>query len=291
MLSTQNIPEKKAKILEHLRRRGPSLPSSISSSINLSLLFTSALLSEMHRDGTIKMSHLKIGGSPLYLLEGQESQLDRFTKHLEKKEQEALDHLRKNSVLEDEKIEPSHRVALRNIRDFAIMMRITLGDQEKIFWRLNTLTKEETEKKIKDILEKGRPRKKGKELRLVAKPKEKEKKEEKEKKIPRKKKKKEEIESKIIEYLKTNNLALIKEIKQGDVFGVAISTTPLGRMKFLIMLKNKKKISNSDITLALHEGQKNKMPVLMLTPGTLTKKTEKYAEENSGYVLIKNIKI
>ena len=104
MLSAQNLPEKKEKIIQHIRTKGPSLPSSISSSINLSLLFTSALLSEMYHDGSIKMSFLKIGGSPLYLLKGQEAKLDNFTKHLAKKEQEALNHLKKEQILDDENL-------------------------------------------------------------------------------------------------------------------------------------------------------------------------------------------
>ena len=299
MLSKQNIPEKKEKIKEFIQRRGPSLPSSISSSIDLSLLFTSALLSEMHREGSIRMSHLKIGGSPLYLMPGQEPQLDNFTNHLEKKEQEALELLRKEQVLEDGKMEPSHRVALRNMRDFAIITRVSLENEEKNFWRLHTLSKEDFEKKLKELISKPRtraaPKKEEKQKEQVRATKEtKEVKEIKEKKKeakPKKRKKKEEVEEKIKNYLESNNLSLKNEIKQDDVFGIVSSKTQLGSLNFLVIFKNKKKINDADITLALHEGQKNKMPVLLLTPGSLTKKAQKYVEENKGYLVIKNVNL
>ncbi len=298
MLSQQNIPEKKEKIIEYIKKNGPSLPSAVSSSINLSLLFTSALLSEMYREGRIRMSHLKIGGSPLYLLQGQEPQLDRFTKHLEKKEQEALALLKKELVLEDEKIEPSHRVAFRNIRDFAILMKINLQGNEKIFWRLHNLPREEVEKKLKEIMGIGKGRKEVKVKKPKIKISKTEREIEKTKKIGIKierksarKKKKEETESAIRDYLSANNLQLIKEIKYGDIFGIVISSTQLGRLRFLVITKNKKRINDADLTLALDAGQKNKTPVLLLTPGKLTKKAEKYAEENQGYLIIRNIKL
>lgn len=305
MLSQQNIPEKKIKIVEYIKRNGPSLPSAISNSINLSLLFTSALLSEIYREGRIKISHLKIGGSPLYLVEGQEPQLDKFTRYLERKEQEALDNLKKHEVLDDEKIEPSHRVALRNIKDFAVMMKININEQDKIFWRLHTLTREQVENKLKEILSKGKERKEIKivkpkkeikiektEIKLDKKKVEQEKKEEKPKK-KQVRKKKDEINSAVKDYLSANNLIIEQELNDDDkdLFAVVSSPTQLGRLKFLVIVKNKKRIGDSDITLALHSGQKNKMPVLFLTPGKLSKKAEKYAEENGGLVILRNVKL
>ena len=109
-------------------------------------------------------------------------------------------------------------------------------------------------------------------------------------KKPKKRKKKEELDSKVQEYLQANHLSLIEEIKEKDIFGVVESITQLGKIKFLVIVKNKKKINDADLSLALHKGQKNKTPVLFLTPGTLTKKARKYAEENQGLLIIKNIK-
>ena len=94
-----NITEKKPRVIEILKEKGPCLPSQISGGIGLSLLFTSALLSEMASDKTLRISYLKIGGSPLYLLPGQENMLENFTRHLHGKEKEALDLLKEKQVV------------------------------------------------------------------------------------------------------------------------------------------------------------------------------------------------
>lgn len=332
MISAQNLPEKKIKIVEQITRVGPSLPSPISNSIGLQLLFTSALLGEMVHEGRLKASHLKIGGSPLYYIEGQEAQLDNFTKHLEKREQEALSLLKKEQVLEDSKLEPSHRVALRNIKDFAVMLKITTETGDKTLWKIHTLSKEETEAKINELLklekdkqkeqlkldkekEKGErdkareqarlekegskaEREKLNQERIIAKQAQtqihtQEQKEIKEivVKVRKPRAKKQDNSEKIMNYLQTNNLSIIKEIKQEDTFAIVSSATNLGNLNFLTIVKNKKKLTEADITLALHEGQRHKLPILFLTPGELSKKALQYVEENKGYIIIKNIKL
>ena len=88
--SLNNLQEKKKFILEIIKKKGPSLPSAISQEIRVSLLLTSALLSDMRSEKTVRLSNLRVGGSPLYYIQGQEQQLENFVKHLQLKEQEAL---------------------------------------------------------------------------------------------------------------------------------------------------------------------------------------------------------
>jgi len=304
IFSAQNLPEKKEKIIEYIKKNGPSLPGSISNSVGMPVLFTSAILSEMTHEEKLRMTHLKIGGSPLYLLQEQEALLDNFIKYLEKKEQEALALLKKEQVLEDEAIEPSFSVALRNIKDFAIMIKISTESGDKIFWRDHLLSKEEAEEKIRAILaRKPKIKKETKEIKkegekveikkeekAIEEPKEiKPAKIEKEKRTSKKKSKIDFFE-KARNYFESNNLTIVKEINEDDIIAIVSSPTTLGNLNFLAILKNKKKLNEADITLALHEGQKQKLPILLLTPGSITKKAEKYVEENKGYIVIKNIK-
>ena len=65
------LEEKKQKIAELIKQKGPSLPSAVSREIGLSLLIASALLSDMRSEKTLRLSRLKIGGSPLYYFQGQ----------------------------------------------------------------------------------------------------------------------------------------------------------------------------------------------------------------------------
>ena len=78
------------KIVQVLEERGPQLPIQIAKEIGMSSLFISAFLSELTNEKRIKVSHIKVGGSPLYFLDEQEKQLENFYKFLHPKEAEAF---------------------------------------------------------------------------------------------------------------------------------------------------------------------------------------------------------
>ncbi|MDP3026508.1 MAG: hypothetical protein Q8N63_02280, partial [Nanoarchaeota archaeon] len=119
------------KIIEVIKRRGPSLPIQISKEVGLSSLFISAFLSELAGEKKVKISHLKVGGSPLYFLEGQEEQLEKFSNYMHPREAEAFLLLKENKILKDEEQKPAIRIALRSIHDFAVGFK----KDEEIFWR------------------------------------------------------------------------------------------------------------------------------------------------------------
>lgn len=150
-MPVQNAAEIKEKILSILRRRGPSLPVHIASEIGTSILFASAFLSELLSEKKIRMSHMKVGSSPIYYLAGQEYSLDRFSQHLKSKEKDAYFLLKEKKFLEDSKQVPAIKVALRAINDFAKPFKIG----EQIIWRYHAVPESEFKKKeeIKPIEE------------------------------------------------------------------------------------------------------------------------------------------
>jgi len=144
-----DIQEKKNKIISFLRIGGPSLPVRIAKTIEMDPVFASAILSELLGTKQIKMSHMKVGASPLYLIPGQEQKLEDHTENLKSIEKEAYLKLKENKILTDENEEPSIRVALRNIKDFAIPFK----SQDKIMWKYAFASEEKQEepKKIEPI--------------------------------------------------------------------------------------------------------------------------------------------
>ncbi len=138
-MSVKNASEIKEKIISILKTRGPSLPVHISKEIGMSILFTSAFLSELLSEKKLKISNMKVGSSPVYFLPGQEKQLENFAAHLKSKEKDAFMLLKEKKFLKDSEQEPSIRVALRAIRDFAIPFK--RGDE--IFWRYFSVPEEE----------------------------------------------------------------------------------------------------------------------------------------------------
>ena len=140
-MPTQDTSNIKEKIMLAFKRRGPSLPVHIASETGLSMLFASAFLSELLSEKKIKLSFMKVGSSPIYLISGQEPMLERFSQHLKSKEKEAFELLKKKKFLKDEEQVPAIRIALREIKDFAIAFK----KDEEIFWRYFTIPKNEFE--------------------------------------------------------------------------------------------------------------------------------------------------
>ncbi len=137
----------KEKIISFVRARGPSLPVHIAKEINNSILFTSAFLSELISEKRLKISKLNVGNSSLYFLPGQESLLEKFSPHLKSKEKEAFELLQREKILRDSEQHPAIRVALREIKDFAIPFK----KDEQVYWKYFSVSDQELIDKIKNI--------------------------------------------------------------------------------------------------------------------------------------------
>ena len=88
-MPNQDTTEIKEKILKFLRINGPSLPVQISREIKMDSIFASAFLSELLSQNKLKISKMKVGGSPLYYLEESKSKLAKpAEEHLKSKEKD-----------------------------------------------------------------------------------------------------------------------------------------------------------------------------------------------------------
>src|SRR3989338_2612856 len=146
--------ETNERILAIVKEKGPILPVHISKEINDSILMTSARLSELLSSKKIKISNLKVGGSPLYYFPGQESKLQNFADNLHGVERKAYDILSENKLLRDSSQEPAIRVALRQIKDFAIPLQVNYENKTEIFWKWYLTDSNEAELLIRDVLSK-----------------------------------------------------------------------------------------------------------------------------------------
>jgi hypothetical protein len=152
MTDLNQLNRQKERMLNWMKVNGPSLPVQLAKAIGVSPLFASAFLSELKGEGKVKISRMRVGSSPLYYLEGQEEQLEKFIQHFESREREAFSLLKESRILEDSIQSPVVRVALRSIRDFAIPVKINVGGEMKLFWRyFNVL-----ESEVGGIVRKGK---------------------------------------------------------------------------------------------------------------------------------------
>ncbi|MBI2142652.1 hypothetical protein HYU15_04175, partial [Candidatus Woesearchaeota archaeon] len=137
------------KILGLIKERGPIIPSQIAKDLGTNILLASAILSEL---ASRKLIGIKVGGSPLYYMAGQEEKLQEYMDKLHDKEKAACEMLRDKKVLRDSSLDPVARVALRQCRDFAKPLEVTLGREKEIFWKWYMLPTESVEPIIKKEL-------------------------------------------------------------------------------------------------------------------------------------------
>lgn len=146
----QNGVQIKEKVLSLIKTNGPTLPVFIAQQTGLSILFASAFLSELISDREIKTSNMRVGSSPLYLVPGQEPMLENYSQYLKNKEKEAYLLLKERKFLKDKDLEPAIRVALREIKDFAIAFQ----RNDEIFWRYLTIPETEFQLSVEKPFEK-----------------------------------------------------------------------------------------------------------------------------------------
>ena len=155
---TANLADMKGRIVSFMKIRGPCLPIHISKETKTTLLLASAFLSDLASEKTIKISNMKVGGSPLYFLPGQENMLENFEKFLNHKEREALSKIKTARILKDDELEPAIRVALRSMNDFALPYPIKFKEASLLFWQYYLTSEEEARQKISDKLEQMQPK-------------------------------------------------------------------------------------------------------------------------------------
>lgn len=276
----QNTREIKDKIVSFLRMKGPSLPVHIAGQIESDILFSSAFLAELVSEKKVKISHMRVGSSPLYFLPGQEFMLERFSPNLKSREKDAFVLLKEKKFLQDSEQQPAIRVALREIRDFAIPFKA----EDAIIWRYFLIPEEEFRKPVK-IPETKEETKEEKEKLLGIFDEVKEEKKEKIKpKIPKKTKgtakrkstKDEKFFMTVKEFLSKKNLELL-DIENFGKKEIILRISDQGEEKLLVAC-NKSKISEIDILKANKKASELKLPYIVLGIGGPLKKLENLLE-------------
>jgi hypothetical protein len=141
------------KILEFLKVAGPILPAAVAKNIKTDILLASAHLSDLSSQGKIKISHLKVGGSPLYYLPGHEDQLYPFVMgNINPKNLVVLDKLKSDKIMRESNLDLLSKVALRAMKDFAVPLHVNVKGKRELFWKWHLLSEENVNILIGNIL-------------------------------------------------------------------------------------------------------------------------------------------
>jgi hypothetical protein len=293
--------ETNEKILSIVKARGPLLPVQVAKEINDNILMTSARLSELLTSRQIKISSVKVGGSPLYYFQGQESKLQDFAGNLQQKEKEAYELLKQNRILRDTSQEPAIRVALRQIKDFAVPLQVNYEAKAEIFWKWYLTDSNETQLIIRKLLDKKNiieSAHKPEAIKGTIDEKETAIKNEAQKELRKditkkaRKADKDEFLNGVQQFLNKNKINILerKEIKKHQELDFILELpTTIGRVKYFCKAKGRKKINESDLSTAFVNAQSKNLPLLFLTTGSLTKKAKEMLNNEFKNVILKEL--
>jgi len=250
----------KERIVSFIKIKGPSLPVHIGKEINASILFTSAFLSELISEKRLKISNLNVGNSHLYFIPGNEPLLEGFSQHLRSKEKDAFELLKQKRILRDSEQHPAIRVALREIKDFAIPFKkddqfywkyLMVSDQELISEQIIVSKKEEIKdkKKIikKEIFNKKTPQKKG-----------------------------DKFFNKVKEFLSKSSIEIL-DVEDASKDNLILKIK-INNKERLLVAYNKKKIDESDIIKAYKKSLELDLEYIILSLGEPVKKMNEFIE-------------
>jgi hypothetical protein len=266
----QDTSKIKEKIINFIKEKGPSLPVHIASSVGMSMLFTSAFLSELVSSKQLRMSYMRVGSSPIYFLEEQEDKLEDYSQYIKGKEREAYELLKEKKFLVDSEQEPAIRVALRSIKDFAKFI------EEKGIWRYyltneKDLHQKEETKEQEIVLEKNEISKQ-EEIKSFNNP-------------------EREFVDRIREFIQDSKIKLIEEteIKKREFLGIGRIETDLGEMELLIIGKDKKTITEKDLIKVFELIKQYKRMVILIITGEIAKKTKELYREYKNIIFLEKI--
>lgn len=329
------------RVKQLVRMRGPLIPSQISKEIGTNILMASAILSELASKSDVRISSVKVGGSPLYYVSGQEPKLQNYLGGLHQKEKEAFEQLKTSGVLKDSSLEPVIRVALRQIKDFAKPIEASMDGNVELFWKWYLLSNEEAEAAIKKIIGFKEEREEkpahlqqqqlmpkiepvvGTETFVSDRPTAQTIRQQTQQQlkpqqidqsqqetvilqkpqpppIPKLKKQKPtrmptatatEFAKLINEFFAKGGIEVESQAlpKKSELEYVVLLPSPVGKLRYYCVAKNKKTCSDSDISSALVQGQLKKLPVLLLTKGELSKKAQELLAKDVGAITVKKI--
>ncbi|MBD3318576.1 hypothetical protein GF342_01570 [Candidatus Woesearchaeota archaeon] len=342
------------KILSLMRLR-PVLPTAVANHLGVSTIIAAAMLSELSSKKLVRISHLKIGSSPLYYVPEHEEKLVDYAKNLGTKDYQAYEQLKEQRVIRESDAAPLMRVCLKRIKDFAKPLEVTYDGKTEIFYKWFLLSDDQATEIITTILQTGKkepevklekevttieipskdsvpPEKtvKESERQLSSSVSDKEIKgkktardsaqaeDKKSKEVTRTKQSKDTVDGvagksvtrekndvqaesqqslvrvdessdpflkKIAAYCKIHDICLRSaEVKRknAEIHLELDVPSPVGRLTFFTLAKNKKKVSDADISTAFVNGQVHKLPVIMLSPGELTKKARELLKNLKG---------
>lgn len=306
----------KNSVLQIVKLKGPVIPRDVIKELGGDTFLIGAILSQLTDNKEIKISYVKMGGSPFYYCAGQETKFSILYNYLNEKEKRAHDILKQKKIIRDSDADPLLKVVLRQIKDFAKPLEVNINGQKEIFWKWYFLPNQEAEPIIRDIVSLSQPKKEITQEPIKEqsfRPKYEEKtnkdesqvekkeyveahKEKQEQLIEKQLEKRQENEktedkllNKLLKKFNEKNIEILeKEIlrKNSDIELIIKIPSEVGKLKYFCKAKDKKKTNDKDLSSCFVDAQMRKLPMLYVTTGELTKKAQEKQEKEFTTITI-----
>ena len=288
-----------------LAKNTPLLPTQVAKALNTNGILAGAMLSEMCSKGMLKTTTLKIGGSPLYIIPGNETQLLNYLNNLNEKDKRTAEKLQNEKIIRATETDPLTRVSLSQIKDYSIPLTVKYHETQETFYKWFQITDKEAEDLIRKIIEpeqpKQEPEKKKIKQQTIKQTQQTPLQPELQKQTENTQEPRQTIEkqqhaptgdfwTKINQFFTQNNITIQETTtKKKTEYDLLIEVpTPVGKLTYYCKAKSKKKITEADISAAYVNGQIKKLPTLILIDGELNKQAQTITEQIKG-VTIKQI--
>ena len=103
------------QIISIMKINGPLLPTLVAKQLHSSILIASVHLSTLSDQGRVKISHLKVGGSPLYYLPEHREKLQDYISSFNPQDQQTIKLIKDKQVVRERDLDLLTRISLRNM--------------------------------------------------------------------------------------------------------------------------------------------------------------------------------
>lgn len=280
-------------VLRAVQELGPVVANKIKQRLGESdSMLIQVYLSELQKEKKVRMTHLQLGSSSFAYTPQQVPQLENLAKHLNEKDRRAAQKLKQASILRANTQDPLTRVSLQTIKDFAKPLQVKTAQGEETFYRWYTVSSEQAQEKIKEILGVTKKAPESQEETTQTPPTEKETQESVKKQEAQKPSKEtqqplthidanSEFAEEILAYIREKNVVVhqFEEVRKGSEIDAIIELpTAVGNIKYYCKAKSKKNSNDGDLAAAILTAKSKMLPALYITTGTVTNKAKENKE-------------
>jgi hypothetical protein len=264
------------EVLQLIQKEGPILPIEAASKLNTNSFLINACLTEMVEKGQLKTHSEKIGSNYLYLLIGQEAKAKQRALELLDNSQKTARQYQTNQVASTPELQQKRDQFAQKLKE--------IEDREK---KQKEISKPVPKKEKDEFLERMKPKLEVKDektpfesIKATVKS-----------TLDKLTSPKKEFVDIALTYLKEKDVEILEKTrdKRSGVTLIVNITSQLGTIKYLVKIKDKRRLNEADLSLMYTEALERKLPLYILTPGKLTKTAQSYLKTTGSFLKVKEL--